>query len=144
MKIIENQMRPTLSKHISPEQFAFLQDRQIHEAVGTTQEVLHTLHIKKCKGMILKVDLSKAFDRVNWLYIRMLLTHLGFPFMFIKWIMSYITNIPFSVLVNGSASPFFYLERGLRQGCPLSPLFFLLVMEGLSRLIKEEHKSGRL
>jgi hypothetical protein len=94
------------------------------------------------KGMILKVDLSKAFDRVSWLYIRMLLTHLGFPFEFIKWIMCCITNISFSVLVNGAASPFFHSERGLRQGCPLSPLLFLLIMEGLNRFIKEEHNRG--
>ncbi len=94
--------------------------------------------------MIIKADLSKAFDRVSWLYLRMLLTHLGFPYEFIKWIMCCITNISFSVLVNGVASPFFHYERGLRQGCPLSPLIFLLVMEGLSRLIKDMHLKGRL
>eukprot|EP00253_Pinus_taeda_P035638 PITA_35638 len=143
-KIISNQMRPILSKHISLEQFAFLQDRQIYEVVGTAQKVLHTLHTRKCKCMVLKVDLSKSFDRVNWLYIRMLLTHLGFPFTYIKWIMSCITNIPFSVLVNGSASPFFLSERGLRQGYPLSLLLFLLAMERLSRMIKDEHRRGRL
>lgn len=94
--------------------------------------------------MILKIDLSKSFDRANWLYIRIILTHLGFPFDFIKWIISCITNIPFSLLINGTTSPFFYSERGLRQGCPLYPLFFLLIMEGLSRLVKEEFRRGRL
>eukprot|EP00253_Pinus_taeda_P018951 PITA_18951 len=63
--IIENRMKPILSNHISLKQFAFLQDRQIHEAVGTTQEVICTLHSRRGKGMIMKVDLSKAFDRVN-------------------------------------------------------------------------------
>jgi len=94
--------------------------------------------------MIMKDDLSKAFDKVNWLYISMLLTQLGFPYLFIKWIMSCIINIPFSILVNGSASSFFTSKRGLRQGCPLSPLLFLLFMEGLNNLIKEEHQRGRL
>lgn len=112
-KIIANRMRPILSKHISPKKFSFLQDRQIHQVVETSQEVLHSLHSKKIKGMILKVDLSKAFDRENWLYIRMILTHLGFPFDFIKWIMSCITNILFNMLINGVASPFFYSERGI-------------------------------
>lgn len=64
--------------------------------------------------MILKVDLSKEFDRVNWIYIRMLLTHLGFPYEFIKWIMCYITNVSSIILVNGVTSPFFHSERGLR------------------------------
>lgn len=93
--------------------------------------------------MILKADLSKAFDWVSWLYIRMLLTHLGFSVGVIKWIMYCITNISFSVLINGVAYPFFGSERGLRQGCPLSPLLFLLVMEGLSRLIQDMHHRGR-
>lgn len=72
---------------MSSEQFAFLQDRQIQEAIGTAQEVLHSIQKKKIKCMILKDDLSKAFDRVSCLYIRMLLTHLGFPVGVIKWIM---------------------------------------------------------
>jgi len=78
--------------------------------------------MKKKKGMILKVDLSKAFDRANWLYIRLLLTHLGFPYVYIKWIMSCIKDVSYSVLINGEATSF-------------SPLLFLLIMEGLSRSI---------
>lgn len=133
-----------MSSHISPKKFAFLQNRQIHEAVGTAQELLHTIQFKKLKGMIMKVDLSKAFDRVSWLYIRMMLTHLGFPYTFTKWIMCCITNVTYSILINGSASPFFHAERGLRQGCPLSPLLFLLIMDGLRRLIGEEHRQGQI
>jgi len=91
--------------------------------------------MKKQKGMILKVDLSKAFDRANYLYIRLLLTHLGFPFAYIKWIMSCIKEVSYNVLLNGVATSFFLSKRGLRQGCPLSPLLFLLIMEVLSRAI---------
>ena len=91
--------------------------------------------MKNIKGLILKIDLSKAFDKVSWLYIKIILIHLGFPPTFIRWIMCCITYVSFSVLINGSASHFFHAERGLRQGCPLSPLLFMLVMEGLSRLI---------
>eukprot|EP00253_Pinus_taeda_P028798 PITA_28798 len=143
-KILDNRLKPILSTHISPEQFAFLQQRQIHEAIGTAQELLHSVQSKNLKGMILKVDLSKAFDRASRLYIRMLLTHLGFPYMFIKWIMSCISDVPYSVLLNGTPTPFFTAERGLRQGCPLSPLLFLLVMEGLSRLKGAEHRRGKI
>lgn len=94
--------------------------------------------------MILKVDLSKYFNHASWLYIRKLLTHLGFPIEFIQWMMCSITNITFSVLMNGLTSPFFHAERGLMQGYPLSPLLFLLIMEGNNRLILEEHRMGRL
>lgn len=74
----------------------------------------------------------------------MLLIHLGFPHLFTTWIMSCISSASFNVLINGSASHFFHAERGLRQGCPLSPLLFLIVMEGLSRLIAHENWSGKL
>lgn len=72
----------------------------------------------------------------------MILIHLGFPHSYITWIMACITSPSFSVLINGSASSFFHSERGLRQGCPLSPLLFLLVMEGLSRLMEAAKRNG--
>ena len=102
------------------------------------------MHTKRIKGMILKIDLEKYFDQVSWLYIHMLLTHLGFPLQTINWIMWCITSISFSILINGAATNFFHVERGLHQGCPLSPLLFLLLMEGLSRWIIEEISRGRL
>lgn len=143
-KIIANCLHPILSSHISSEQFSFLQDHQIHEVVGMAQEVLHSVQTMKLKGMILKVDLSKAFDRVSWLYIKILLTHFGVPIEFIQRIMCCILNITFSVLINGSTSHFFHSERGPKQGCPLSTLLFFLIMEGLFKLILEEHMMGRL
>eukprot|EP00253_Pinus_taeda_P014695 PITA_14695 len=141
-KIIANRIRPILSHHIAPQQFAFLEHRQIHEAIGAAQEALHTIWTKHHKAIILKIDLAKAFDRVSWLYLKMLLIHLGFPHNFITWIMACITTPTFSVLINGSTSQFFHSERGLRQGCPLSPLLFLIVMDALSRLIDSAKRSG--
>jgi hypothetical protein len=94
------------------------------------------------KGAILKIDLSKAYDRVSWLYIWLLLTHFGLAVPFIKWIMSYISTVSFAVLINGSASHLFHLERGLRHGFPLSLFLFLLDVEGLSRAILEAKRLG--
>lgn len=74
----------------------------------------------------------------------MILTHLGFPYNFIKWIMCSISNVSFSILINDYASPFFHSKRRLHQGCPLSPLLFLLIMEALSRLIMNEKHLGCL
>lgn len=143
-KIIANRIRPILSQHILPEQFAFLEDRQIQEAIGTAQEAIHSIHVRRLKGIMLKIDLAKAFDRVSWLYIKMILIHLGFPHLFTTWIMAYITTPTYSLLINGSASPFFHAERGLRQGCPLSPFIFLFVMECLSILTYHDKQNGRL
>jgi len=98
---------------------------------------MHNIKTHKQKGVVLKIDLSKAYDRVNWIYLRLLLTHLGFGFSFINWVMSCIFSVSFVVLINGVATPFFQAERGLHQRCPLSPLLFLLVVEGLSMALKE-------
>jgi len=142
-KVIARRLKRVLSDNVSAEQFGFLEGRQIHEAIGVAQEGLHSLKSKNQKGAILKIDLSKAYDKVSWLYLRLLLTHLGFGIAFIRWIMTCISTVSFSVLINGAASPFFHAERGLRQGCPLSPLLFLLVAEGLSRAISEAKVEGR-
>eukprot|EP00253_Pinus_taeda_P004657 PITA_04657 len=143
-KVIAVRLVPILSRNVSMEQSGFLDGRQIHEAIRVAQEVLHTIKQKKKKGVVLKIDLSKAYDRINWLYIRLLLTHLGFSYSFISWIMGCISNVSFAVLINGAASPFIKSQRGLRQGCPLSPLLFLLVAEGLSRLIHKARRSNKI
>ena len=140
IKIIAQRLKKVLSKIISKEQFKFLEDRQIHEAIGVAQEGLHSAKTKKAKGAIFKIDLSKAFDKVSWIY---LLTHLGFNYAFIKWVFACITTASFVVLINGATSPFFHSERGLCQGCPLSPLLFLLVVEGLSRALLDAKRRGQ-
>ena len=140
--MIANRFKRVLLEHISNEQFGFLEGRLIHEAIGVAQEGLHSMKVKNIKGAIFKIDLDKALDKVSWLYILLLLTHLGFDIAFIRWIMSCITTVSFSVLINGAASPFFHVERSLQQGFPLSPLLFLLVAEGLSQAIKEAIRLG--
>lgn len=78
------------------------------------------------------------------MYLRLLLTHLGFRFDFVRWIMSYVTSTSISFLINGAATSFFNPECGLRQGFPLSPLLFLLEAEGLSLMIHKAKRQGNL
>eukprot|EP01018_Ginkgo_biloba_P020280 Gb_31029 [translate_table: standard] len=61
---------------------------------------------------------------------------------FVNWVMSCMTSVSFSILINGSTSPFFRPGRGLRKGCPISPLLFLIVAEGSSRALLEVKRSG--
>jgi len=103
---------------------------------------MYSLKIKNDKGVVLEIDLSNAYDRFSWIYIRLLLTELGFEVPFINWIMECITLVSFAVLINGITSPFYLAERGLRQGCPLSPLLFVIVVEGLSRLFLSSKDRG--
>ena len=80
-KIIVVRLKPHLDSHISMEQFAFLKNCQIVEPIGITQEILHTVKTKNTRALILKLDLVKAFDRVNLYYIRLILIQIGVPLM---------------------------------------------------------------
>jgi hypothetical protein len=91
---------------------------------------------------MLKLDLKKAYDKVSWSFLRMLLIQIGLKWEVVQWIMGCVTSENFVVLINGSPTSFFKGFRGLRQGCPLSPLSFLLVVESLSRLLKKAKAEG--
>ena len=92
--------------------------------------------------MVLKLDLVKSFDRVNWTFLRLLLIQIGIPLLGVNWIMGCVSSSYFFFLVNGSPSEFFLASRGIRQGCPLSPLLFILIIESLSRIIMDAQQKG--
>ena len=141
-KVVAQRLKPFLDKFISPQQFAFLKNHQISEPIVITQEVLHSVKSRNKSVLVLKLDLTKAFDRVNWSYIKLILMQIGMPLEGVNWIMGCITSVNFSLLINGSTSHFFTASRGIRQGCPLSPLLFILVIEGLSLLIDDARRHG--
>lgn len=87
--------------------------------------------------------MSKAFDRVSWLFLRLLLLQIELDLQSVKWIMVGVTNASFALLINGSGTSFFNSGRSLRQGCPLAPYLFILVMEGLSRAIIEARRTQK-
>lgn len=76
-KIITNRIKVGLSKHIYMEQFGFLLNKQIHDAVGVAQECLHTIKINNLQALILKMDLVKGYDRVDWNFLRLILLQIG-------------------------------------------------------------------
>jgi len=120
----------------------FLKGRQILDTIGTTHECLHSIKTKKLQAVILKLDLKKDYNCMNWDYLRLLLLHCGFGYLMSKWIMGCVSSATFTVLINGEATKFINSGRGLCQGCPLSRLLFILVMEGLSLSLKKSHMEG--
>ena len=100
--------------------------------------------LKKNLAILLKTDLIKAYDKIDWGFLHLLLLHVGMDFEMVAWVMAYVSNVNFAILVNGSPTGFFKGHTGFRQGCPLSPLLFMVVIDGLSRMIGEAKRSGAI
>jgi hypothetical protein len=85
--------------------------------------------------MLIKLDMSKAYDRISWNFLRKMLEAFSFAEEWVRWILGLVSTTFFSILINGSPSKNFNPSRGLRQGDPLSPYLYIILAEGLGRLI---------
>jgi len=94
--------------------------------------------------MILKLDLKKAYDCINWDFLRLTLLQFGFGLPTTNWIMTCLNSATYAILINRESTNFFQSGRGLRQGCPLFHLLFILEMEGLNLSLKKGQAEGKL
>lgn len=112
-KVLANMLKPLLPLLIFPEQTGYVEGHHILENIVLSNEVIHSLKILKKLGIILKLDLSKAFDKLSWNYIHQMLLEFGFNSIWTRWIMNLITSPYFSVLLNGSPSSPFHPSHGI-------------------------------
>lgn len=107
-------------------------------------EIIEETKVTKTRRLLFKVDFAKAYNSIDWNYVIEMLRNMNFPGKWISWVKECISTATANVLVNGSPSGEFQLERGLRQGDTLSPFLFLVAAEGLNALTKRAVREGLL
>lgn len=138
-KILTNIIKNALCKLVSPCQSAFIPRRQITDNILLTQELLRGYNWKnEARRVAMKIDIQKAYDTVNWDFLEGILHSFKFPALMVKWIMVCIRSVAFAINVNNERVGYFKSGRGLRQGDPISPYIFTLVMEALNLLLKQQ------
>ena len=146
-KVLANRMKKILPQLISPTQSAFVPGRLITDNILVAYETLHTMHGRK-KGktgsLALKLDISKAYDRVEWTFLKRIMVKMGFPNAWIERVMCCVSTSSFSVKINGKAYGNIIPSRGLRQGDPLSPYLFLLCAEDFTSLLAKAEMENRI
>ena len=117
---------------IASDQTCGVRGRFICENVTLLRDVIHYTSESGTPAAILSLDQEKAFDRVDWPFLFRVLEHLGFGPSFISWVRLLYTDIRSAILINGYTSNCFFLSRGVRQGCLLSPLLYIISTEVLA------------
>ena len=143
-KVLTNRIKTVLNGLIDDNQCAFIEGRHISDNIMVAQELMNGYSsIKKVGRCAFKIDIQKAYDTVSWSFLEFCLDRFGFHKVMVDWIMVCLRSASFSIKVNGESHGFFKAKRGLRQGDPISPYLFTIVMEVLTLMLKRQARNEK-
>lgn len=140
-KLIALRLKPFLSRMISEQQSTFVPGHLIQDNFILTHEIFHALTLKRGKkgNLVLKIDMTKAYDRIEWDLILLGLKMFDSSPRWINWVKECLSLVSYLILLNGSSYGFITPSKGLHQGDPMSLFLFFIGMEILSRLLDKAH-----
>lgn len=139
-KAIAIRLKRVLPKLIDNDQTGFLKGRFIGENIRLIDATINYTSFKNIPGLLLFLDFGKAFDTVEWSFIQKTFRQFNFGPTIINWIKIFYNSTESCILNNGWSSDIFKLERGVRQGCPLSPYLFILFVEVLAEAVRKNNE----
>ena len=139
-KCITNRLASFLPFVISPHQAANVKSRKIQHNLRLLRDFVFLADSKQMDAFILSIDQMQAFDRVNWPFLLATVEKQNFPLLILNWIRVLYTDISSCVKVNGVSSETFQITRGVRQGCPLSPVLYVIFSEALNECILKDEE----
>jgi len=143
-KLLANRLAGRLDEMVSPNQSAFIKHRFIQDNYMMVQQTVRFLHSQKQPRILLKLDITKAFDSVSWPFLLQVLEKLGFGLRWRDLICGLLASSSTQVLLNCNPGDVIQHRRGLRQGDPLSPMLFILVIDVLNWMVTRASEEGLL
>ena len=134
---LAQRLKKILPKLINEDQTCYIKNRFIGFNLRQIQDIIDYSNIYKIEGAIIFLDFSKAFDSLEWDFMFSTLKHYGFNYSFVTWVETLYNNIQTCVINNGWISEIFKNTRGIRQGCPLSALLFVISVEIMALRLRE-------
>jgi hypothetical protein len=143
-KVYASRLSPVAHMIVSQTQTTFIKGRFIRDGALALHEILHELTSKNLLAIVLKLDFEKAYDRVNWDFLKEVLLRKGFNGAYMHIVLQLVNGGQTAISINGEIGPFFRNKRGVRQDDPISPLLFNLVADALDEMLTRARDTGHI
>ncbi|KAE8819993.1 hypothetical protein D1007_02175 [Hordeum vulgare] len=143
-KVCATHLSPVAERISHPLHSAFLKGTRIHDGILALHEIVHEVASKGLKGVFLKLDFQKAYDRLDWSFLRLVMQRRGFDERWCSWIMELLRSGNTAININDEVGPFFQASRGVKQGDLVSSLLFNIVVDALAGILDKAKLAGHL